>query len=347
MVAWGVEPRARSRRKGALVVAKHVVIAGLVGAVACTASAQQVMMPDLTHNRIVLFSAVDGTLLNSNYFALAEGAPVHAMQVGHEIWVSEQTGDRVSRWSLTGAPLGALTGGMDNIRGMERIGGVVYVCNAGPENGAPGAAMVMFGPNGTPLGFFSTAGNSPSPFGVLDFRGGMLVSSAFADDDLHRYSAGGAPLGTFHNSGTINFAEQMCIASNGDVLVAGFLSDNVVRLNPDNGAVISSFFADGARGVFQLRNGNILWSNNTGVYVHNPATGQNRLQYSGGGRFLDLLDLNLECPADWNGDGQTDFFDYLDFVQDFDNDDADYNGDGQTDFFDYLDFVADFDAGCG
>jgi hypothetical protein len=53
-----------------------------------------------------------------------------------------------------------------------------------------------------------------------------------------------------------------------------------------------------------------------------------------------------DCPADWNGDGQVDFFDYLDFVQDFNDDNADYNGDGQTDFFDYLDFVADFDAGC-
>ena len=53
-----------------------------------------------------------------------------------------------------------------------------------------------------------------------------------------------------------------------------------------------------------------------------------------------------DCPADWNGDGQVDFFDYLDFVQDFNDDNADFNGDGQTDFFDYLDFVAAFDQGC-
>ena len=53
-----------------------------------------------------------------------------------------------------------------------------------------------------------------------------------------------------------------------------------------------------------------------------------------------------DCPADWNGDGQVDFFDYLDFVQDFNDDNADFNHDGQTDFFDYLDFVAAFDEGC-
>ena len=54
------------------------------------------------------------------------------------------------------------------------------------------------------------------------------------------------------------------------------------------------------------------------------------------------------CPADFNGDGQVDFFDYLDFVQAFSTEDpaADFNGDGQVDFFDYLDFVQAFSEGC-
>jgi hypothetical protein len=54
------------------------------------------------------------------------------------------------------------------------------------------------------------------------------------------------------------------------------------------------------------------------------------------------------CPADFNHDGQADFFDYLDFVAAFDISDpsADFNGDNQVDFFDYLDFAVAFDAGC-
>jgi hypothetical protein len=54
------------------------------------------------------------------------------------------------------------------------------------------------------------------------------------------------------------------------------------------------------------------------------------------------------CPADFNGDGSADFFDYLDFVAAFDAEDpsADFNEDGGVDFFDYLDFVAAFDVGC-
>jgi hypothetical protein len=55
-----------------------------------------------------------------------------------------------------------------------------------------------------------------------------------------------------------------------------------------------------------------------------------------------------DCEADFNGDNQADFFDYLDFAAAFDAEDpsADFNGDNQVDFFDYLDFAAVFDAGC-
>ncbi|MDX2146239.1 MAG: GC-type dockerin domain-anchored protein [Planctomycetota bacterium] len=54
------------------------------------------------------------------------------------------------------------------------------------------------------------------------------------------------------------------------------------------------------------------------------------------------------CPADFNGDEQIDFFDYLDFVASFSDElpAADFNGDGQVDFFDYLDFVQAFGNGC-
>jgi glucose/arabinose dehydrogenase/PKD repeat protein len=58
------------------------------------------------------------------------------------------------------------------------------------------------------------------------------------------------------------------------------------------------------------------------------------------------------CPADFNGDGFLDFFDYNDFVACFETGScppgrtADFNADGFADFFDYGDFVAAFEAGC-
>ncbi len=60
------------------------------------------------------------------------------------------------------------------------------------------------------------------------------------------------------------------------------------------------------------------------------------------------ITLTLYCPADFNRDGITDFFDYLDFVDDFSANSpaADFNRDSVIDFFDYLDFVDAFSSGC-
>ena len=54
------------------------------------------------------------------------------------------------------------------------------------------------------------------------------------------------------------------------------------------------------------------------------------------------------CPADFNADGQVDFFDYLDFVRAYSQGSpaADFNGDGQIDFFDYLDFIQAYSEAC-
>lgn len=266
------------------------VLAGtLVAAVAQSVQAQFVMMPDsaAANNRLVLFDPNNGALLNGNLFALAGGTPIHAMQVGNEIWVSEQVGDRISRWSFAGAPLGAISGGLDNVRGMEQIGTTIYLCNDG-TTGAPGPSIHKFDMAGTPGGFFLTPSSS-GPFGILDHQGGMLVSSDAANDDIHRYTLAGTSAGTFHNSTSLNFAEQMDHDPAGNVLVAGFSSNNILRLNANTGAVVNTYVASGARGVYQLGNGNILWSNASGVHVLDPNTGQSSQVYSGQGRFFDNL----------------------------------------------------------
>jgi len=263
-------------------------VASLTFCLGVAATAQTfVIMPDSTNNRLVSFDPFDGSVINSNMFALAGGTPLNAIQVGNEIWVSEQVGDRVSRWDLAGNSLGAITGALDNIRGMELYNGVVYVSNSGTANGAPGAALRMFDTSGNSLGHFTTP-QATSPFDVLEFQGNLLVASANANDDIHKYSTSGTSLGTFHNSSSLNFVEQMDIAHNGEVIAAGFSTNNVVWLDPTTGAITGSFAASGARGVFQLANRNILWSNSSGAWVYDVTTGTSTLVYSGGGRFFDL-----------------------------------------------------------
>ena len=251
------------------------------------------MMPDSTNNRLVLFNLTDGSVADPDYFPLQDGTPVHAMQVGFEIWVSEQVGDRISRWSLDGAYLGAIgggpTGGLDNIRGMGAGGGRVLLTNSGTGNGAPGPAIVTITGAGVIDGAINVAAQAPSPFGLFATGTGFLVSSSSANDDIHRFDLDFAPLGTFHNSATLNFAEQMARDGSDHVIVAGFSSNNLVRFDLATGSTVGTIVASGARGVHVLGNGNILWTSGAGAFVYDVATQQSTSVYTGGGRFLDLF----------------------------------------------------------
>lgn len=75
------------------------------------------------------------------------------------------------------------------------------------------------------------------------------------------------------------------------------------------------------------------------------------IRVAGANNTVGDFNLSLSftnCPADYNNDCSVDFFDYLDFVQDFATEapNSDFNNDGTIDFFDYLDFVQAFDGGC-
>jgi len=255
-----------------------------------------VIVPDSIANRLVALSPVDGSLIDDNLFELAGGTPVHAVQVGQEIWISEQIGDRISRWSLQGEALGAVgaDGGLDNIRGMALLEDQLLVTNAGTNNGAPGAAIVRVSLDGNIIGHVGTSATSSSPFEIQVRDSDLLVASSSAGDDIHRYDFAIASLGTFHDTTSLNFAQQMAIADNGDILAAGFSSNNIVRLNPNNGELISQFPASGARGVLQLSNGNILWSNSSGVHVYDVSAQTSSLVYSGGARHFSIALLPLD-----------------------------------------------------
>ncbi|MCC5823673.1 MAG: FG-GAP-like repeat-containing protein [Phycisphaerales bacterium] len=66
------------------------------------------------------------------------------------------------------------------------------------------------------------------------------------------------------------------------------------------------------------------------------------------GPLTILRGLPPPCPADINGDGQLNFFDFAAFIALFNAGDpaADFNGDGVLNFFDFAAFVGAFNAGC-
>ncbi|MCY3003586.1 MAG: hypothetical protein NTV21_17460 [Planctomycetota bacterium] len=269
------------------------------------------MMPDSTNNRLVSLSPVDGSVINSNLFALQGGTPIVAVQVGNEIWVTEQLGDRVSRWTPTGTLIGNIggavpSGGLDNIRGAALIGTTFYVCCSGTANGAPGDAIVKYDTSGNPLGSFSVAGLATSPFSVLESGGSLLVSGSSNNSDIYRFTLAGAPISVFHNSATINFAHQLNMAGCCDIFCGGFTSNNVVRLDAVGNALPSgSFAASGARGVYQLQNGKALWTNGSGAWVYDGVTTTSTQVYTGGGRHVTLFSTAPAGPVSYCAAGST------------------------------------------
>ena len=71
-------------------------------------------------------------------------------------------------------------------------------------------------------------------------------------------------------------------------------------------------------------------------------------RFGGANGFGTVFALVLPCIADFNHDSTVDFFDYLDFVAAFANQNPadDFNSDEVIVFFDYLDFVSAFASNC-
>lgn len=264
---------------------KHLAILGVL-AFASVAPAQLILTANTGQSRLTALSAVDGSVVIPSVFPLVNTAQVSAIQVNNEIWISEQTGDRITRRDLAGNILGVIGptfvgAGLDNIRGMALIGGTVYVTNSGTANGAPGAAIVCFDTAGNYQFHFTTTTTSSSPFSVMAFQGDILVASSTAANDVHRYTTAGVSVGLFHDSASLAFAHQLAPASDGNVWCGGFTTGGIVKLDATTGALISSFPASGCRGVYELANGNILWTSSAGAFVYNVTTSTSSMVVSG------------------------------------------------------------------
>lgn len=262
------------------------------------------MIPDSLSDRIILFDPNDGSLVDDNFI---DGSgifqtPLNAVQVEQEIWVSDQVADAIFRFDLQGNYLSVVgdndgdgdTDGLDNIRGIEFVDGLVYVANGGDENDAPGdgEVVVVFDPEGNNLGFFDTG----APYDIRAYNGELLINDINSEDDggedIDRYSIDGIDssfLGTFVDSDGetgIDFPQQITLReSNGNVLVGGFSTPGGIYEYDVAGNQINLFdaddgFANRLRAAYELDNGNIIWSGGDGVIVTDPDTGEDNDIYT-------------------------------------------------------------------
>lgn len=285
---------------------RALTLAAIVGLASSMASAQSrtlencdLMVPDSTNDRVMLFSSFDGSLINDNFIDMVpQGAstPINSVQVGQEIWVSDQVADSIFRYSLDGSThLGTISGGMDNIRGFEVVGNTAYVSNSGTGNGAPGDGVVTIDvPSATINGFFVTGDTGAGdPFDVLSYFGNLLIND-ISGEDIDVFSNGGAFQSVFVESdgvSGIDFPEQMTATSLGNILVGGFSSPAGIYEFDGSGTLLNYYDVGTAvRGVHELGNGNIMFTDGSGVHVLDPNTGLITTSIDGvSARFIECV----------------------------------------------------------
>ena len=264
---------------------------------------------------VKLLDPSNGQIIDASFIDLAAqnpGTPKAIIQVGNEIWISQQIGDRIDRYDLDGQFIDDIggqvaNGGLDNIRGMAVIDdSEVWVTNAGTNNDAPGTAIIRIDFNGNILGNISTG--SDSPFDVIDNGSGeAYISYSGGGSKIERRDYNGTVLGDIVGTGVVSFIQQIYISSSGSIL-AGVFSNNtgsgnnsgVYNFDLSNGNILDYWAESGLRGVMELNNGNILYSNSSGVFILDPSTGNSNNISSGSAQYFGMLDLVCAEPPTGN-----------------------------------------------
>lgn len=338
-------------------------LAVLAAAVATPASAQNVLLsPDTSLLWVLAINASDGTPtpfttgapsgfwldMTRSVEPSTLVSPRHAMQVGSEVWISDQGADRIHRFSAqveTPRYLGVIEG-LTNPRGMTVVGDEVWISAADTPSG-PGVARYSF--NGVFRGSFSAS----NPFSLFRISANTVFATNIDNDRIERYAANnnvGTFMGNWGEPTSMSFPMQMVrwTTAGSDRLLV------VANSPPDEGlyqyqipsgqflgrlstlAVLPWISVTQPRGVAILSTGEIAWSSTQGLFALNPSTGISRTLYAAENsvcNFIEPVNFGAYCAGDLNNDRLIDNDDFLLFVQG------------------YVDFLCprtgdDFPAGC-
>lgn len=250
---------------------------------------------------IVLLDAFDGSIINPSFIDLTplnQGQPKDITQVGEEIWITDQTADRIDRFDLTGIYLSTIDTGLDNIKGLSVIGSEVWVTNAGTNNGAPGSAIVRLDYQGNVLGNLPTVGSS---FDILDVGNNEVYISYIGNDTrIERRDYQGNLLGDLVQTGVVTFIQQLELAPNNNSVFAAVFSNNganiagLYEFSRVNGTIVDFWQEGSLRGVMPLGNGQILLSagTNYGVKILDPASGNTTQLWPESSQYFTKLNLS-------------------------------------------------------
>ncbi len=261
------------------------------------------MVMESTNDALMTFNADDGSLINAAYFPGGDpnlSTPIEAILTPNAtVIISDQITDQIVEYDTTGTFIRILFGNdvtvLDNCRGIGLTPGntsVVGTIGGGTNDDAVPEFDLA---TGNYLGNFISpnAALMDSPFDII-FRTSDCLVSAINSDNIVRYDLSGTYIGDLVTG--INFPEQICEASNGNILAAGFSSPSGLYVYDSNGSQVNYFSAvTGLRGVYQLGNGNYMVTNGSGVFVLDQNTGAVLSQPVSGvsGRFITPYDRSI------------------------------------------------------
>jgi len=242
------------------------------------------MIPDITTDRIYLFNATNGDLVDTAFTPTSRpqlSTPKHAISHfnGNDILLADQITDLVQRFNSEGtytgffAPVGGVNNSiLDNIRGIRyRANNNLFVTvGSGPNQNT----IQEFDTAGNHIGTFIGTTNLNSPFDILLRTGDMLISNSSGANRITRFDLSGNFLSVFSSSTSFAFPQQMIELPNGNIVVAGFsIPSGIVVLNSSGTFVKLLTGITGNRGIYLLGNGNYLTTNGAGVHEIDSASG--------------------------------------------------------------------------
>lgn len=271
--------------------------AGVVASATLAGPGGFLVVPDWTADRVVALNPFDGSVINANLISGAGTllSPKSAVDSGRgTIFVSDQLADTITEWRLDGGFVGTVVQGgaagqIDNLRGMTVRDNFMYVTVG---SGTFAGSVQRFDLNGGSQSTFATTGGSP--FDIFFYNDEALVSNS-TTNLVDRFDMSGNLLGSFNAPG-MSFPQQIQERANGNLIVATFSGAGASGIYEfdSNYTLLNSFqLGLGLRGVYELGNGNLLFTNGSAIFTLDTATGQTTQVLSGG----NFQYIHLVIPA--------------------------------------------------
>lgn len=225
--------------------------------------------------RLAAFDAIGGSLVDPTFILDTRlGAPVHAVCTGFSVLVSDPGADAIYEYDFNGVYIRTIADGvgamLNNPRGMAVEGEHVFVTIAG---GALADTVQRFAFDGSGQTTWASPPGLDQPESIEFIEGTALVGNL---------GPGPGSVDQFTSAGDFGAAlvasvgapAQVSEGDAGGVLVADAGMEPGVRVYTSEGAPVAFYpRATPVRGVFRLVDGNILFTDDTGVHVLDPGSG--------------------------------------------------------------------------